>query len=60
MKRQLIDHQPIRLLALHTVLDGQPGAGGYREHDILVIGEDGGVENITKFGFGPENNIIDR
>ncbi|ALE91370.1 creatininase [Arthrobacter alpinus] len=40
-----------------TVLDGQPGAGGYREHDILVVGEDG-AENITKFGFGPENNII--
>lgn len=42
-----------------TVMDGEPGAGGYREHDILVIGDDGGVENITKFGFGPENNIID-
>lgn len=41
-----------------TVADGQPGAGGYREHDILVIGEDNSVENITKFGFGPENNII--
>jgi creatinase len=41
-----------------TVMDGEPGAGGYREHDILVVGEDG-AENITKFGFGPENNIID-
>ncbi|QCU78914.1 M24 family metallopeptidase [Citricoccus sp. SGAir0253] len=41
-----------------TVADGLPGAGGYREHDILVVGEDG-AENITKFGFGPENNIID-
>ncbi|WP_315914864.1 aminopeptidase P family protein [Arthrobacter sp. lap29] len=41
-----------------TVMDGQPGAGGYREHDILVVGEDG-AENITKFGFGPERNIID-
>ncbi|GAA1158169.1 aminopeptidase P family protein [Ornithinicoccus hortensis] len=40
-----------------TVLDGQPGAGGYREHDILVVHEDG-AENITKFGFGPEHNII--
>ncbi|SJM54123.1 Creatinase [Arthrobacter rhombi] len=40
-----------------TVLDGQPGAGGYREHDILVVDENG-AENITKFGFGPENNII--
>ncbi|KAE8764169.1 M24 family metallopeptidase [Georgenia thermotolerans] len=40
-----------------TVPEGQPGAGGYREHDILVVGEDG-AENITKFGFGPEHNII--
>ena len=40
-----------------TVLEGQPGAGGYREHDILVVGEDG-AENITKFPFGPEYNII--
>ncbi|MGO1517324.1 MAG: M24 family metallopeptidase [Arthrobacter sp.] len=40
-----------------TVMDGQPGAGGYREHDILVVDENG-AENITKFGFGPENNII--
>lgn len=40
-----------------TVLDGEPGAGGYREHDILVVHEDG-AENITKFGFGPEHNII--
>src|SRR5579859_2231858 len=39
-----------------TVAEGLPGAGGYREHDILVVGEDG-AENITKFGFGPENNI---
>jgi creatinase len=40
-----------------TVADGLPGAGGYREHDILVIGEDT-VENITKFPFGPEHNIV--
>jgi creatinase len=40
-----------------TVLDGAPGAGGYREHDILVLGEDG-AENITKFPFGPDHNII--
>ena len=39
--------------------EGTPGAGGYREHDILVISDDG-VENITKFPYGPEHNIIDR
>src|SRR5699024_7176397 len=41
-----------------TVMDGEPGAGGYREHDILVVGEDG-AENITKFPYGPGHNIID-
>jgi creatinase len=37
--------------------EGMPGAGGYREHDILVVGETG-AENITGFPFGPEKNII--
>ena len=37
--------------------DGKPGAGGYREHNILVIKENG-AEDITKFPFGPEHNII--
>lgn len=40
-----------------TLPEGMPGAGGYREHDILVIGEDG-AENITGFPFGPEHNIL--
>ena len=37
--------------------EGEPGAGGYREHDILVIKENE-AEDITKFPFGPEHNII--
>ncbi len=37
--------------------EGLPGAGGYREHDILVVTEDG-HENITKFPYGPAHNII--
>ncbi|MGB1109790.1 MAG: aminopeptidase P family protein [Gammaproteobacteria bacterium] len=40
-----------------TIPEGKPGAGGYREHDILVIGENG-VENITGFPYGPEKNVI--
>ena len=40
-----------------TLPEGMPGAGGYREHDILVIGEKDS-ENITGFLFGPEHNII--
>jgi Xaa-Pro aminopeptidase len=41
-----------------TILEGNPGAGGYREHDILVIKENGEVENITGFPVGPEHNVI--
>ena len=37
--------------------EGSQGAGGYREHDILVIKENN-TEDITKFPFGPEHNII--
>ncbi|RKD84187.1 M24 family metallopeptidase [Kushneria marisflavi] len=37
--------------------EGQPGAGGYREHDILVLNESG-ADNITGFPYGPEHNII--
>lgn len=37
--------------------EGMPGAGGYREHDILIV-TDSGAENITGFPFGPEHNII--
>ncbi|MBV7395146.1 M24 family metallopeptidase [Mameliella sediminis] len=40
-----------------TIPDGQPGAGGYREHDILVITEDGN-ENITGYPYGPEFNVV--
>lgn len=40
-----------------TIPQGQPGAGGYREHDILVITEDG-AENITGYPYGPEFNIV--
>lgn len=39
------------------VPEGTPGAGGYREHDILIVGEDG-AENITGFPYGPEANIV--
>ena len=37
--------------------EGVPGAGGYREHDILVITEDGN-RNLTAFPYGPEHNVI--
>lgn len=37
--------------------EGMPGAGGYREHDILVVTA-GGNRNITNFPCGPKHNII--
>ena len=40
-----------------TIPEGWPGAGGYREHDILIITEDG-AENITGYPYGPEFNQV--
>ncbi len=37
--------------------EGRPGAGGYREHDILIVTETG-AENITGFPVGPEKNVV--
>jgi creatinase len=37
--------------------EGQPGAGGYREHDIVVLTENG-PENITGYPYGPSHNIL--
>ena len=37
--------------------EGLPGAGGYREHDILVITPEGN-RNLTAFPYGPAHNII--
>ena len=40
-----------------TIPEGMPGAGGYREHDILIVTETG-AENITGFPYGPDHNVI--
>jgi len=53
----LAPNMVISMEPMITIPEGQPGAGGYREHDILVVTEDGAV-NITGFPFGPEHNII--
>ena len=37
--------------------ESQPGAGGYREHNILVVTEQG-AEDITGFPYGPTHNIV--
>lgn len=40
-----------------TLAADRPGAGGYREHDILVITEESN-ENITGYPYGPDFNIV--
>lgn len=40
-----------------TIPNDQAGAGGYREHDILIVTAEG-AENITNYPFGPKFNII--
>lgn len=40
-----------------TIADDQPGAGGYREHDVLIITEDGN-EDITGYPYGPDFNVV--
>ena len=55
-----IELQPNIVVSMEPMImlpQEHPGAGGYREHDILVISEDG-IENITTFPYVPEHNII--
>ena len=40
-----------------TIPEGMPGAGGYREHDILVVTAEG-AENLTGFPCGPPHNVV--
>ncbi len=51
-KNMVISMEPMIMIP-----KGKPGSGGYREHDILII-KDEEAENISKFPFGPENNVI--
>lgn len=53
----LQENMVISMEPMIMIPEGKHGAGGYREHDILVIKENG-AENITKFPFGPEKNVI--
>ncbi len=40
-----------------TLPVGMPGAGGYRDHDILMIGE-AGSENTAGYPNGPGFNLV--
>ena len=53
----LVPGMVVSMEPMVTVPEGQPGAGGYREHDMLVVTDDG-AENLTGFPFGPEHNVV--
>ena len=40
-----------------TIPEGQPGTGGYREHDIFLVTGDGN-ENLTGYPYGPGFNVV--
>ena len=54
---ELVPGMVVSMEPMLTIPDGQAAAGGYREHDILVVGEEGS-ENITKYPYGPEFNVV--
>jgi len=53
----LEENMVVSMEPMIMIPEDKPGAGGYREHDILVVGKNN-TENITTFPFGPEHNII--
>ena len=53
----LVPGMVVSMEPMITVPEGLPGAGGYREHDMLIVTEDG-AENLTRFPFGPEHNVV--
>ena len=53
----LVPGMVVSMEPMITVPEGLPGAGGYREHDMLIVTGDG-AENLTGFPFGPEHNVV--
>jgi len=54
---ELTDRMVVSMEPMLTLPEGVDGAGGYREHDIVVL-SNGCAENITSFPYGPEHNIV--
>ena len=57
IETELKPNMVVSIEPMITIPEGEPGAGGYREHDILVVTETG-ARNITGFPVGPEHNIV--
>lgn len=53
----LVPGMVVSMEPMVTIPEGEPGAGGYREHDILVVTDDG-ARNLTGFPVGPEHNVV--
>lgn len=53
----LVPGMVVSMEPMITIPNHLPGAGGYREHDILVINEAGNT-NITAHPYGPEHMIV--
>ena len=53
----LVPGMVVSMEPMITVPEGLAGAGGYREHDMLIV-TDRGAENLTRFPFGAEHNIV--
>ncbi|MGE4594958.1 MAG: M24 family metallopeptidase [Gammaproteobacteria bacterium] len=51
-KNMVVSMEPMIMIP-----EGKAGAGGYREHDVMVITQDSAYD-ITEFPYGPEHNII--
>lgn len=54
------DLRPGMVISVDPILmvpDGKPGAGGYRDTDVMIVTETG-AERITDFPKGPDHNII--
>ena len=52
--------EPTMVVSMEPMImipEGVPGSGGYREHDILIVTNQG-ADNITVFPCGPEFNIV--
>lgn len=54
---ELVPGMVISLEPMVMLPQGKPGAGGYREHDILIVTESG-AETVSAFPIGPEHNIV--
>jgi len=48
----------ITMEPMMVIPEGHPGAGGYREHDTLIITETGNENTTASFPIGPEQNIV--